>query len=252
LFNAVAEAGFDYVELPLSGLSVLTASELQKLKKSLTKIPCRACNLFFPPGLAIVGENTNTEGIKAYLEKMLPLVADMGVETLVFGNGGARKIPQGATRESIWGNLRALVEILDEYAVKTGIIIAVEPLNSTETNIITSYGEAAQLTSGLSNVATMIDSYHVAMEKQNFNDVLENPQQLKHLHTAYPAGRLVPSPQDGTVVYTEFVSVVKQVGYDNKISIEGALRTKNPSEVYDEVVAALSLLRNLFGNLYSP
>jgi len=246
LFHAVAEAGFDYVELPLSGLSALSIDALSQLEKSLASIPCRACNLFFPPSLSIVGKNMDIAGIRAYLAKMLPLVASLGVETLVFGNGGARKIPEGATREGIWDNLRTLVEIMDEYAGKHGIIICVEPLNSTETNMLTSYGEAARLTKGLSHIATMIDSYHVAMEGQNFDDVLASPEKLKHLHTAYPQGRLVPSPQDDIAVYTAFVKIVNQLGYNDKISIEGGLRATNSADVYNQVTAALHTLKNLF------
>ncbi|MCL2286640.1 MAG: hypothetical protein FWC32_09810, partial [Firmicutes bacterium] len=104
LFDIVADVGFDYVELPLSGVSALSTEELLQLEKALARIPCRACNLFFPSSLTIVGENMDVSGVRAYLEKMLPLVANLGVETLVFGNGGARKIPEGATRENIWGN----------------------------------------------------------------------------------------------------------------------------------------------------
>jgi len=242
----VADTGFDYVELPLSGLSSLSPDELLRLEKALAYIPCRACNLFFPPNLSIVGKDMDIGGIRAYLEKMLPIAISLGSETLVFGNGGARKIPEGAARENIWENLRTLVEIMEEYATKHGIIIAVEPLNSAETNILNSYDEAALLTKGLNNVATMVDSYHVAMEGQNFDDVLETPGKLKHLHTAYPLGRLVPSPEDDMAKYAEFVKIVKQLGYNDKISIEGGLRTKNADEIYKEVEAALGVLRNLF------
>jgi len=244
LFNAVADAGFDYVELPLFSLSTMSANELSQLKKAA--VPCRACNLFFPPYLSIVGPGMDIAGVRAYLEKMLPLVADLGVETLVFGNGGARKIPEDASHESIWANLRTLVEIMDEYAAKTGVIISVEPLNTMETNILNSYGEAATLTKGLQNVATMVDSYHAAMENQNFDDVFATPEKLKHLHTAYPVGRLVPSPEDDMSKYTEFVKMVKQVGYNDKISVEGGLRTKPLDNMYVEIAAALQVLKNLF------
>jgi len=166
------------------------------------------------------------------------------VEVIVFGNGGARKIPDGAKREDIWANLRTVLEIMDEYAQKHDITIAVEPLNTMETNILTSYGEAAKLTIGLQNVATMVDSYHAAMEKQNFNDVFASPTQLKHLHTAYPTGRKVPSPKDDKTEYAEFVQMVKQLGYNNKISIEGGLRNEVPLE--EELAGALQFLKGLF------
>jgi len=244
LFQAVVSAGFDYVELPLSSISELSADELTQLEKFLTKIPCRACNLFFPPALAIVGPNMDIGGIQKYLLKMLPLVMNLGVETIVFGNGGARRVPEGAMHEDIWANLRTVVEIMDEHATKTGITIVVEPLNKLETNILNSYGEAAKLTDGLQNVATMIDSYHAFMENHNFDDVFAAPEKLQHLHTAYSAKRLVPSGKDDVLTYANFVQMVNKLGYSNKISIEGGLRNELPME--EEISDALQTLKGLF------
>ena len=244
IFDSVAKAGFDYVELSLSAISELSEDGLAQLEKQLQTIPCKACNLFFPPSLTIVGEYMDVAGIRAYLARMFPLMANMGVETLVFGNGGARKIPEGAAPETIWQDLRHLVQIMDEYAGKHGLTVCVEPLS--DTNTITSYGEAALLTEGLNHVATMVDSFHVAAAGQNYDDVRQTPQKLKHLHTAYPDGRLVPSPADDMTKYADFVTVVKDLGYNDKISVEGALHTTDSAKVYEEVAAALLVLKNLF------
>ena len=245
LFNAVAEAGFDYVELPLFALWNMQAGEMAKLKEALQTIPCRACNIFFPSELTIVGPHMDMDGVHAYLEKMLPLAASLGVETLVFGNGGARKIPDGQSRDAIWHDLRKIVEAMDVHAKSAGITISVEPLNSSETNIINSYGEAVALTEGLSHVATMIDSYHVAADSQNYDDVYKHPEALRHLHTAYPTGRMVPSPKDDMALYADFVKMVKTLGYDGKISVEGALRALEPQDVKAEVKACLSVLKGM-------
>jgi sugar phosphate isomerase/epimerase len=218
IFEAVANAGFDYVELPFSALSELSREEIASLKNELKKIPCLACNLFFPPPLKIVGPDTDTAGIDSYLARMLPFAAEMGIETLVFGNGGARKIPAGSSRESVFANLRSIVEKMDVHAAKYGIKISVEPLNTTETNIINSYGEADILTEMLQNVATMIDSYHVAMENQTYDDVLQSPSRMLHLHTAYPIGRRVPNPSDDMRLYESFIATVKKIGYNDKIN----------------------------------
>ena len=244
LFNAVFDAGFDYVELPLSALYELQVSEIEELKKALKVIPCRACNLFFPRSISLVGPSMDVPEIRAYLAKMLPIAAELGAETLVFGNGGARKIPDDAARAGVWDNLRTLAELMEEYARQTGITIVVEPLNVTETNIINSYAEAVELTKGLTHVAAMVDSYHVAMEKQNYNDVLKSPERVLHLHTAFPIGRLVPALGDDMTQYAAFVHAVKQIGYNGKLSVEGALRGK--ATVMEEVSAALRVLRGLF------
>ncbi|MCL1882789.1 MAG: sugar phosphate isomerase/epimerase [Defluviitaleaceae bacterium] len=246
IFEGIIKAGFDYVELPFSKLSELSGEQIAKLKDELKKIPCKACNLFFPPALTIVGTGMNANGIMAYLERMLPLAAEIGIETLVFGNGGARKIPSGGTRESIWQNLRLITEIMEINAAKAGITICIEPLNTTETNIINSYSEAVELSFGLKNVSAMIDSYHVAMEKQTYEDAIKYPDSVKHLHTAYPTGRMVPSPEDDMSLYADFAKAIKAIGYDDKISIEGALRSKSPTDIHSEIKSALGILKSLF------
>ena len=244
IFDAVVEAGFDYVELPFSALSALSTEKVAELRNELKKIPCLACNLFFPPALKIVGPQMDVDGIKTYLQRMLPFAAELGIESLVFGNGGARKIPAGATHESTWANLRTITELMEVEAGKAGIIISIEPLNTTETDIINSYSEGVKLTEGLNHVATMIDSYHVAMENQTYDDVLQNPSQLKHLHTAYPTGRMVPSPTDDKTLYEDFIKTIKTLGYNNKISIEGALKATDPTAIHEEIKTALGILKS--------
>ena len=246
IFDAVAEAGFDYVELPFSAISALDSGKIAQLKQALTTIPCKACNLFFPPSLTIVGSKMDLAGIKSYLERMLPLAEELGMENLVFGNGGARKTPPGESREDIRKNLRTIAETMETYAEKSKIIISIEPLNTTETDIINSYAEAVDLTKGLTHVSAMIDSYHVVMENQNYDDVLQTPSEMKHLHTAYSKERLVPSPNDDMNHYADFVKTVKQLGYNNKISIEGKLRATDSEGIAAEVKASLTVLKNLF------
>lgn len=245
-FDAVAEAGFDYVELPLFALWEMKPGEMTKLKEALSAIPCKACNIFFPGGLTIVGPQKDWDKVHEYLEKMLPLASELGAETLVFGNGNARKIPQGESREAIWNDLRQVAETMDIYAKRAGVTILAEPLNSGETNIINTYSEAVALTQDLTNVSAMIDSYHVAAEGQNYDDVYKYPEALRHLHTAYPLGRTVPSPEDNMALYADFAKMVKTLGYDSKISVEGALRTTEPQDIKAEITACLDLLKGMF------
>ena len=220
----LAAAGFDYVELALSALAEYP--DMAGLKKELRDagIPCRACNLFFPPSLKLVGQNRDVPGIEAYLARMLPLAADLGVETVVFGNGGARRAQEGDAPDEVYKHLRDLVERMEPHAARAGLKIAVEPLNAAETNMINNYAQAVELTEGLTHVATMVDSYHVLMDNQSYEDVLARPDRLFHLHTAYSPERLVPALTDDTAAYAPFVAAVRQANYNDKISIEGKAR----------------------------
>jgi sugar phosphate isomerase/epimerase len=246
VFDAVAEAGFDYVELPFYALS--TCEKIGELKKELqnTRLRCLACNIFFPPGIPLVGADRDKQGIEKYLNRMLPLAEELGAETLVFGNGGFRRVPVGETQETVWGHLRELVETMDRYAEKTGIKIAVEPLNTTETDMINNYKQAVELTRGLQHVGAMVDSYHVLMENQSYADVLAHPEKLWHLHIAYSKKRRIPSPSDDKGEYEDFSKTIQATGYDDKISIEGTKSFDDNGKGFlmAEIKDSLEVLKN--------
>jgi sugar phosphate isomerase/epimerase len=249
IFEGVAKAGFDYVELPLNMLSECT--KIAELKKELAdaKLPCLACNLFFPFSMKLVGKDRDKKSIESYLARMIPFAAELGVETLVFGNGGARRVPPDVKRETAWDDLRYVVELMEKYAGDNKLKIAVEPLNTTETNIINSYTEGVELTKGLTHVATMIDSYHVLMDNQTYDDVLLYPDRLWHIHTAYSRERFITSPGDDLKAFDDLVKAIHTTGYDNKISLEGKCKTedltKNGFEV--QIKDSLNTLIKIFG-----
>ncbi|MCL2421155.1 MAG: sugar phosphate isomerase/epimerase, partial [Defluviitaleaceae bacterium] len=150
IFDAVCESGFDYVEFPLNALSALSPDKIAGLKRELAAkgVPCRACNLFFPFDMPIVGPERDRKVIRNYIEKAIATAADIGMETAVFGNGGARRANDGLSKAGVYADLRDIIEMMDPIAEKNGVTITVEPLNQKETNMINSYTEAVQLTEG--------------------------------------------------------------------------------------------------------
>jgi sugar phosphate isomerase/epimerase len=243
VFEGIAEAGFHYVELPLYMLSACEKTDALKKELRGAGLFCLACNVFFPAHIKLVGKDMDKPAIQRYLERMLPFAREFGVETLVFGNGGARRVPEGESRETVWGDLRWIVEEMEKYAGANGVQIAVEPLNKTETNIVNSYAEAVELTRGLRHVGTMIDSYHVLMDGQSYDDVLLYPERLLHLHTAYSKERLILSPTDDITTFGAFVKAVKETGYDKKISIEGNVRHDTKAQIKGSLAALKELFK---------
>jgi sugar phosphate isomerase/epimerase len=246
LIEAVKTAGFDYVELPLNALSEY--ADFDKLEKFLAQLqlPCCSCNLFFPPGLKLVGAERDLTAVDEYLTRMIPKVKRLGVEVLVFGNGGARRTPEGATPAQTLAQLHDIVELMETHAAKNNIKIAVEPLNSTETDNITSFAQALKITDGLQNVAAMIDSYHVLMDEQDYADVIANPARLLHVHTAYSRKRYVPAVGDDKSGFAPLVTALRKIGYNGKMSIEGHFRPGADAEPQASLASALTFLKELF------
>jgi len=250
IFEAVCENGFEYVELPLFTLTALSTDKLAQLKKELAakSMPCLAGNIFFPQSLPIIGPERDKAKMLSYIEKALAIAADLGVDTAVFGNGGARKIPEGSNRETTWAQLRDIVEMMDPIAQKNNITVVVEPLNQKETDMINSYADAVKLTEGAHSVAAMCDWYHVFMEGQTLDDLIKYPDKLRHLHIAYGKERLIPSPTDDMSHYEDFVKTVKKLDYNDKLSVEGGFKgtvSENGSEA-TAIRECMDTLKTLF------
>jgi len=64
----------------------------------------------------------------------------------------------------------------------------------------------------------LIDYYHLALENENPEVILESAAHLKHIHFADPQGRAYPRELKDE--YVTFVNLLKHVGYEGRISIE--------------------------------
>src|SRR5690625_7425254 len=89
------EAGYDFVESTVVSLvpeeSEAAFQEVVKKYKELT-IPVKACNVFLPGDLKIVGKNVDHKRVKKYVESALNRGKKLRVETVVFRRRDATTI----------------------------------------------------------------------------------------------------------------------------------------------------------------
>jgi len=249
IFYGVLEAGYDYIEMPLSAFLLLTPEQRKQVDADLKQanVPCKANFLLFPHDLALVGPNLNLTDIKSHAEKVLPVAVEIGSENVIFGNGGSRRVQDGMDREAVKSQLIDVLKTVAPVAEKYGVNIAIEPLCQKETNMINSYAEGAEMARmvGSSRVGTVMDWYHVAMDNQDPMIAPRDLPQLFHLHIANPKGRVTPAPSDDPALYDAFVKAVKEAGYNGRLSVEAGL----PEGVAPKVAVrdALVTLKGLFG-----
>ena len=220
-----AEAyGFDYIEVGVGAIANLTDKEFAIAKELVSKrsIKPEAANGMLPGTFHICGEEANHEEVRVYLEHVFPRLAALGVTRVVFGSGGARRIPDGYCREKAWKELVACSKIVAEVAAKNGITIALEPLNVRETNIINSVTEGGKLVDAVAhkNFLLLVDYYHLGIDNEGYDGVRTYGKVLRHAHIAHPKVRTVPKAGDEGG-YEEFFAELKSVGYDERVSIEG-------------------------------
>ena len=104
------QAGADYAETGFSTLRDLSLAQCRERAQALEEagVPVPVMNLLFPGDLALVGPRADLPAVEDYLDQGLEKAALFGVKKLVFGSGGARRVPDGFPKEAAWEQLLAL------------------------------------------------------------------------------------------------------------------------------------------------
>lgn len=240
----LGEIGYDYIELSLSNLVLLNEGEREKLITRLKQsaLPCESCNNFFPSSLKLTGTNVDWVKITEYVQKALKMAMQVGAKNVVFGSGLAKTIPDGFPKSAAYEQLIELCCLIDPIAKETGIVVAIEPLRKAECNIINTVEEGLQLMNdaNCSNIKMLVDYYHMSVEGENPAILLKAGQDLCHVHFAKVLGRSFPLSIDEDSQYVGFFEYLKEIGYNQRISIEAFT-----SNFYTEARQSLSLIKNL-------
>jgi sugar phosphate isomerase/epimerase/predicted enzyme related to lactoylglutathione lyase len=223
--EAAQAAGFDYVEINASKVAALPDEEFQQLVKRVRqlRIPVAAANVFLPGTIKIVGPEVDKEKQEAYARTCLARLKALGVKVQVLGSGGARRVPDGFSRDEAFAQLVDFCRRIAPIARENGITIVIEPLRRQETNIINTEKEGLALMRAVDRpeVRILVDYYHLSEENENPDILLESGRDLAHVHVANPKGRVYPLAADESA-YAPFFGNLCKIGYAGRVSIEGS------------------------------
>ena len=248
------QIGFDYIETALSSFYYAEESEISDFLHFLDKtgIKCEAVNVLFPGDITLTGENADHEKVRTYVNEIFEKTKNIKFKRVVFGSGGARKVPDGFPKEKAVGQI---IEVINNYllpdAEKYEFTLAIEELNRGETNIINTLEEAEYIAGEINNprVKIVADLYHIALETPDLTVLskLTAKNLIAHCHIANPYdSRYYPQSSDtpdAINLYKSFFGILKSTGYNDRISIEGGLR--NPPDFYIESKNSLEFMKSL-------
>jgi D-psicose/D-tagatose/L-ribulose 3-epimerase len=183
-------------------------------------IRCEACNNFFPPQIRLTGQDADLTEALNYAGKALDRAARLGACIVVFGSSASRNVPHGFPMEKAWQQLVELLGNLGPMAKPHGITITIEPLNKLESNIINLAPEGLRLAQEVDhpNIQLLLDFYHLMMERETPETILQAGSFIRHVHLAKPEGRLFPTEPEDELC--RFFSYLERIRYSRRCSIE--------------------------------
>jgi sugar phosphate isomerase/epimerase len=221
---AARAAGYDYIEINVTSHLKCEAGdeEFAPILKQIQDcgMPCQAANVFVPGRLKITGPEVDFSRLKHYVETVMARAEQVGLHSIVFGSGDARKIPDGFDRRQAYAQLLDFGYMVAPLAERHGVSIAVEPLNCSETNVLNSVAESLRYVKDVNHPAfrLLVDAFHWAKENEPDSDIVAAGPWLEHAHIATYVNRLAPGlePCD----FGPFVLALNRAGYAKRLSIE--------------------------------
>ena len=241
--KTLSDAGCDFFEFGVGMLCPESPKSLFEEFKGLVSdysLGAECFNSFIPADLKVTGPDVDKARLDNYLAAATERAAELGGEIIVFGSGGARHVPEGFSRTRAHDQILEFLEAAANYAGKHGLVIAIEHLNRSETNMITSIAEAVQFADELDKpeVQILVDFYHQMLEDEAFDEIVRAGERIVHVHVA-DTDRLYPG--SGKYDYQRFARSLADAGYNKRISVECNFRDFN-----QEVPQSIQFLHEVF------
>lgn len=222
--EAAKAAGLDYLEANVTGFLMPENSDEEfaanKALAATITPPIYSANGFFPGEIKVVGPEADIERAVKYSRTALRRASEIGIKVLVLGSSGSRSIPEGFSREEARKQFIDFLKRIAPDAEKNGVIVAIEPLQTEETNFINTVPEGAQIAreTGSEYIAVIADLFHMARMKESPEDIINSADKLVHCHIAEVDERTAPGVKGDD--FTPYLKALKSIKYDGRMSFE--------------------------------
>lgn len=213
---AAAEAGFDFLEIPLLRPERFDAP---RHRAALREAGLEAtCSLSLPREAHLPAA---PERARAFLRTALDRTEELGASVLCGCLGYALGVLTGAPprpeeRERVE---EVLGELADE-AAERGVELALEACNRYETYLYNTLEDtrATVVAAGSANLGVHGDTYHMNIEEEGFRaPIVATGDRLRYLHMSESHRGLVGT---GTVDWDEVWSALAEIGYRGRLVLE--------------------------------
>lgn len=221
-FGKLREFGFDGLELPIFAPKTIDVDAIRKqaeryeLKLTVSGAP--------PPGSRFYGKDKAARAAaEEYTRDVINVTADLGASVLC----GPLFKPVGDTDDSMplpaqrRETARAFAP-LARLAEESGVLLAFEPLNRFETNLLNTTADSIAFAKAIGTPAAklLLDTFHMHIEEKNTPAALRDAMAagvLGHVHFSENDRGTVGS---GQVRWTDTANALAEIGYDGWVVLE--------------------------------
>ena len=237
--------GFEFIEISVAGVlqpnlsNAAFAPELAKLKSCT--LPIRSCNGFIPKEFRLTGPDATHEPALDYAVRACHRADALGVPFIVFGSGGARKVPEGFDRAAGKDQFIEFCQKFGDRIKDCQVTILLEPLNKGETNLLNSVTEGVEYVDAINrpHIQLLADFYHMLKEGEGPDAIRMAGARIRHCHIAELDGRKAPGTKGEDL--SGFFKALKDIAYDGGVSCECAWPKENVEEAWKKALATLRM-----------
>ena len=235
-------AGCDYIELNFTTVARMGEAEFAQTAAELTAAGLRAeaMNCFIPGDFNLFSLEDGA-ALEAYIRAGMARAKALGTQIVVFGSGGARRLPEGVEKPEGLQKLVRWFALAGALAEEAGLTVVIEPLQFKECNAVNTLLEGLALMRQVDapGLRLLADMYHMGVNGEDYADILQAGADLRHCHIARPEGRVYPLPGDG-YDYVPFFAALRGINYAARLSIEA-----RPVNGPEDLPACVEYLRSL-------
>lgn len=238
-----AQAGFAYAELNINDILRLDEVSYYQMTDAMDEHNIRAEVLhgILPDETVILGDRVSSSAIGKAMDDTIEIAKLLGADTLVFDCPAARRIPAGFDPVQAWRQMGNFTRKLQSIAASSGLRIALMPMQRSVCHVLRHLSEAAMIPSllQLDRVGVAASLYHMSMEAESLYELRNIRSLLMHMRISNTVCNTPPARGDG-MDYERVITILRDSGYEGRISIEGTFSDFGPQAV--EAFSAVSPL----------
>ena len=244
LFPKIKAMGFDVVEIPVEYPDLIDGLEVKHALKEngLGAIVCGA----FGPTRDLTNEDPNVhKHCFDYISKCFILChtweASFLAGPMYSSVGKARMVPP-EQRKIEWERAVTNLYTVCEHAKDNGLMIALEPLNRFESDLINTAEDVMRLVADINHPAAcvMLDGFHMSIEERNMEEAITTVgDKLIHLQVSENYRGI---PGTGQTPWQSLKTGLRKIGYKGAVSMESF------TPEIKELAGAVCIWKNLADN----